>query len=158
MTVLTINDSYFLEFKNDILNRIFVKFLITIHSSINPFNFGNLFQYNSIQLLKFNNLLVSLKKISTVNIEYPFSNCINYDKTISPFNSLSNEDCIRKCIQNYYYRIYKCSLCRIVNIISELNEEYENSKPCNSELSKYCSNHKFNLKCHHLCPKDCVQE
>jgi hypothetical protein len=160
MTVITINNSYFYEFKNDILINKFGKILIAIHSQINPYNFRHLSEYNSMQLqaLKFNNLLVSIKKVSIVNIEYPFSNCINYDKTISPFNSLSNEDCIRKCIQNYCYRSYNCSLWRIANIVSELDEEYENSKPCNSELSKNCSNDKFYDKCNLLCPKNCIQE
>ncbi len=158
ITVITINNSNFLEFKNDILIKYFGKFLITIHSRISPYNFGYLNQYNSIQLVKVSNLLISLKKTSTVYMKYPFSNCINYDKTISPFNSLSNEDCIRKCIQNYCYRSYNCSLWRIANIISELDEEYENSKPCNSDLSKNCSNDKLYDKCNLLCPKDCIQE
>jgi hypothetical protein len=151
MTVITVNNSY-LVFESS------GKLLITIHSQINPYNFGYFNEYNSIQLVKVNNLLLSIKKISTVNIEYPFSNCTNYEKTISPFNSSSNEDCIRKCIQNYCYRSYNCSLWRIANVISELDEEYENLKPCNRKLSKNCSNDKFYDKCNLLCPKDCIQE
>jgi hypothetical protein len=158
MTVITINNSYFLELKNDILIEHFGKFLITIHSQINPYNFGYWNEYNSIQLQNVINLLVTIKRTSTVYMNYPFSNCINYDKNSSPFNSLSNEDCIRKCIQNYCYRSYNCSLWTIANIISELDEGYDNLKPCNSELSKICSNDKFYDECNLLCPKDCIQE
>jgi len=106
--------------------------------------------------------VIELRKTIYKQLEWPFGQCSQYSSDSSTFNSISNEDCLRKCVLNYFIERYQCFYWNFSKIITQFDQEFDNKKypNCNQsiiiESLQLIETHQ--TKCQKLCPKDCIQE
>jgi hypothetical protein len=97
-------------------------------------------------------------KSSVTYLQSPYkSQCSDYDTSQNPFNSVSREDCLHKCVETNYYIKYKCFDRHYEYIIRRLDESSFDSKvECNENELKNCFN--VSKKCEKVCPIECLRE
>jgi hypothetical protein len=106
----------------------------------------------------FNAVLVSVMKSSVTYLQNPYkSQCSYYKTNQNPFNSVSREDCLRKCLENNCLIKYKCVDRDYEYIIRRLDEfSFDSKVECNENEHKNCFN--VTEKCRKVCPIDCLRE
>jgi len=106
--------------------------------------------------------VIELRKTTYKQLEWPFGQCSHYSSDSSAFNSISNEDCLRKCVLNYFIKRHECFYWNFSKIITEFDQGFDDKKYPNCNLSIIIESLRlietYQIKCHKLCPKDCTQE
>jgi hypothetical protein len=127
-----------------------------IHSNRKPF-FALKEKLYFGQEIKSIDEVIELRKTSYKELEWPYSECNTYSH-FSSFNSISTEDCLRKCVLHYFKERFNCFYWNFSNIITEFDDKkLEN---CNQSVIDIIieTNKTFESKCYDLCPKDCIEE
>jgi hypothetical protein len=107
----------------------------------------------------FNTVLNSVMKSSVTYLQNPYkSHCSYYDTNQKPFNSVSREDCLRKCLETNCYIKYKCVERDYEYIIRRSDDDsFDSIVECNENiLYENCFNEL--KKCEKTCPIDCLRE
>jgi hypothetical protein len=106
----------------------------------------------------FNTVLNSVKKSFVTYLKNPYrSQCSDYDTNQNPFNSVSREDCMDKCLKTNCFLKYKCVDRDYEYVIRRLDESSFDSKvECNENELTNCFN--VTQKCKKICPLDCLSE
>jgi hypothetical protein len=122
---------------------------------------GSLYGVNKVNIELndwLNTILNSVMKSSVTYLQNPYkSQCSYYDTNQNPFNSVSFEDCLHKCLETNCYIKYKCVLRDYEYVIRRLDESSFDSKvECNENEHKNCIN--LSEKCKKICPIDCLRE
>jgi hypothetical protein len=106
----------------------------------------------------FNTVLNSMMKSSVTYLQNPYkSECSYYDTNQSPFNSVSHDHCLNKCLKTNCFLKYECVLRNYEYVIRQLDESSFDSKiECNQNEHKDCKN--LFEKCRKICPIDCLSE
>jgi hypothetical protein len=112
-----------------------------------------------IDLNRENTSLIVHKTVQ-LNLGYPYGDCIHYKSNTSPFNSISQSHCLRKCSQLYFENMYRCSPLIINGLISDLDKESNKMEYCprniNDSYHKLINEKEMMNKCQQLCPEDCI--
>jgi hypothetical protein len=106
---------------------------------------GSLYEDNKVNIELndwFNTVLNSVMKSSVTYLQNPYkSQCSYYDTNQNPFNSVSREDCLHKCLETNCYIKYKCVLRDYEFVVRRLDESSFDSKvECNENEHKNCIN------------------
>ncbi len=122
---------------------------------------GSLYEDNKVNIELndwFNTVLNSVMKSSVTYLQNPYkSQCSYYDTNQNPFNSVSREDCLHKCLETNCYIKYKCVLRDYEFVVRRLDESSFDSKvECNENEHKNCIN--LSEKCDKICPINCLRE
>ena len=128
-----------------------------IFSSLKPYDF----QINSdIAFLPF--YLRNYTSLISISLEvfkkWPFGDCIDYISSESPFGSISRQDCIRQCNRYYCKNKLNCSVWMFNDIVTELDNHYNNYTLCSHQLNKFCKTNIKTINCENLCPFDCINQ
>jgi len=104
--------------------------------------------------------LLTIHKTVQLNLEFPYGNCIHYKSNTSPFNSISQSHCLRKCSKLYLKNFFKCSPLILNGFISDLDKESNEMKYCSREINdlynKLINEKEVKNECQQLCPRDCI--
>jgi hypothetical protein len=112
----------------------------------------------NIELNDWNTVLNSVMKSSVTYLQNPYkSQCSYYNTNQNPFNSVSLEDCLHKCVKTNCFMKHKCVLRDYEYFIRRLDESSIDSKvECNENVHKNCVN--VFKKCIKICPIVCLRE
>jgi hypothetical protein len=102
----------------------------------------------------FNTDLNSIMKSSVTYLQNVKLQCSYYGKNQNPFNLVSREDCLRKCVKINCDIKYKCVFRDYEYVIRRLdNSSFDSKVECNQNSLEGCSN-----ECDKFCPENCLQE
>jgi hypothetical protein len=107
-----------------------------------------------------NTVLTSVVKSSVTYLQNPYkSQCSYYDTNQNPFNSVSYEHCIRKCLETNWYIKYKCVEPDYEYIIRRLGEFTFDSKiECIENVESLQNFINLTEECSKICPFECLTE
>jgi len=134
--------------------------LIHIHSPQSPIIATQKLNIAQDAMSVYNNQTLMVHKIVRLNLGFPYGICSNYESENTPFKSISQSDCLRKCTKTYFEKILKCSPLLTNGVISQLDQTETEKEYCSKQLNhiyhEIISNEEMIDKCNKLCPKDCV--
>jgi len=101
----------------------------------------------------------SVLKKSFKFLEHPYkSQCSHYDSVQTPFNSLSNTQCIRQCIKYYCELRMNCSCFALRNTINQMDNGFQNLDICQNWTQIESFDERYTKFCTKLCPIDCMND
>jgi hypothetical protein len=145
------------------INSLTIARISQMHIELNENSFYNKFFQMEFPLLNrkyYSTFSTSISKYRESYLENPYSSqCSYYDKSQNPFDSVSHNDCLNKCLRNYCYDKHKCHFRNDLFVIHKTHKFLiDSNSKCNDSQHNDCTNYIAIGFCIKFCPIDCFKE